>query len=143
MPALIFMDEPTASLTHSETDSLLAIVAKLSADGVLGGLRQPPFGRGYESPSRVTVLRDGRKVEVYDTAEMTQSRLTELMTGKNFDSAVIGRDRSGARPVLEVAGLGREGDTEEIDLTIHAGEVVGLTGLIGAGRTELGLSLSA
>ena len=72
---------------------------------------------------------------------MTQSRLTELMTGKNFDSAVIGRDRSGARPVLEVAGLGREGEYREIDLTIHAGEVVGLTGLIGAGRTELGLSL--
>ena len=72
---------------------------------------------------------------------MTQSRLTELMTGKTFDSEVISRDRSGARPVLEVSGLARAGEYEDIDLTIRAGEVVGLTGLIGAGRTELGLSL--
>jgi simple sugar transport system ATP-binding protein len=63
------------------------------------------------------------------------------MTGKTFDSDVTSRDRSGARPVLEVTGLGREGEYQDIDLTIHAGEVVGLTGLIGAGRTELGLSL--
>lgn len=138
---LIFMDEPTASLTHSETDSLLAIVAKLSADGVSVVFVSHRLAEVLKISSRVTVLRDGRKVGVYDTADMTQSRLTELMTGRTFDSEVISRDHSGARPVLEVAGLAREGEYEDIDLVIHAGEVVGLTGLIGAGRTELGLSL--
>ena len=135
------MDEPTASLTHSETESLLAIVAKLSADGVSVVFVSHRLAEVLKISSRVTVLRDGKKVGVYDTAEMTQSRLTELMTGRTFDSEVISRDRSGARPVLEVAGLARHGEYEDIDLTIHAGEVVGLTGLIGAGRTELGLSL--
>ena len=138
---LIFMDEPTASLTHSETESLLAIVAKLSADGVSVVFVSHRLAEVLKISSRVTVLRDGKKVGVYDTAEMTQSRLTELMTGRTFDSEVISHDRSGARPVLEVAGLARHSEYEDIDLTIHAGEVVGLTGLIGAGRTELGLSL--
>ena len=138
---LIFMDEPTASLTHSETDSLLEIVRRLSRDGVSIVFVSHRLAEVFEISSRVTVLRDGRKVGVYDTADMTQSRLTELMTGRNFDNTVISRDRSAAPVVLDVAGLGRDGEYEDIDLTIHAGEVVGLTGLIGAGRTELGLSL--
>ncbi len=138
---LVFMDEPTASLTHSETNSLLAIVEKLSADGVAVVFVSHRLAEVMKISNRVTVLRDGRKVGVYDTASMTQSHLTELMTGKTFDSVVIGRDRSDARPVLEVTGLTRAGEYQNIDLTIGAGEVVGLTGLIGAGRTELGLSL--
>lgn len=138
---LIFMDEPTASLTHSETDSLLAIVAKLSADGVSIVFVSHRLAEVLKISSRVTVLRDGRKVGVYDTADMTQSHLTELMTGKTFDNTIISRDRSHAPTVLEVSGLSRQGEYEDIDLVIHAGEVVGLTGLIGAGRTELGLSL--
>jgi simple sugar transport system ATP-binding protein len=138
---LVFMDEPTASLTHSETDALLDIVKRLSRDGVSIVFVSHRLAEVLEISSRVTVLRDGRKVGVYDTADMTQSRLTELMTGRTFDNAVISRDRSDAPVVLEVAGLCRDGEYEDIDLTIHAGEVVGLTGLIGAGRTELGLSL--
>jgi simple sugar transport system ATP-binding protein len=138
---LIFMDEPTASLTHSETDALLAIVQKLSADGVSVVFVSHRLAEVLEISSRVTVLRDGRKVGVYDTVGMTQSRLTELMTGRTFDQAAIAADRSSAPVVLEVSGLARAGEYEDIDLTIHAGEVVGLTGLIGAGRTELGLTL--
>ncbi|MCB1501143.1 MAG: sugar ABC transporter ATP-binding protein [Bauldia sp.] len=138
---LVFMDEPTASLTHSETQSLLAIVRKLSADGVSIVFVSHRLAEVLAISSRVTVLRDGRKVGVYDTEGMTQSRLTELMTGKTFDAEVISGDRSAERAVLEVSGLCRAGEYEDIDLTIRAGEVVGLTGLIGAGRTELGLSL--
>jgi len=138
---LVFMDEPTASLTHSETESLLAIVRKLSADGVSIVFVSHRLAEVLEISSRVTVLRDGRKVGVYQTAGMTQSRLTELMTGKTFDAEVISGDRSGGQAVLEVSGLCRRGEYEDVDLTIRAGEVVGLTGLIGAGRTELGLSL--
>ena len=138
---LIFMDEPTASLTHSETDSLLAIVERLSADGVSIVFVSHRLAEVLKISSRVTVLRDGRKVGVYDTAGMTQSHLTELMTGKTFDNAIISRDRSSAPVVLAVEGLTRAGEYEDVNLTIHAGEVVGLTGLIGAGRTELGLSL--
>lgn len=138
---LIFMDEPTASLTQSETDSLLGVVRKLAARGVSVVFVSHRLAEVLEIANRVTVLRDGRLVGVYDVAGMTQSRLTELMTGKTFDSNVAAQDKSGAAPVLEVAGLCRAGEFEDVTLTIRRGEVLGLIGLIGAGRTELGHAL--
>ncbi len=138
---LVFMDEPTASLTQSETDKLLAIVDKLSADGVAVVFVSHRLAEVLKISSRVTVLRDGKLVGVYDTDGMTQSHLTELMTGHTFDSVVSAQDHSAAPAVLEVKGLSRAGEFSNIDLTIHAGEVVGITGLIGAGRTELGHTL--
>ncbi|PKP74587.1 MAG: lipase [Alphaproteobacteria bacterium HGW-Alphaproteobacteria-6] len=134
---LIFMDEPTASLTQSETDSLLAIVRALSARGVAIVFVSHRLAEVLEIASRVTVLRDGRLVGVYPTAGMTQSRLTELMTGRQFSHAVRARDLAAERAVLVLDGLARRGEFEGIGLTIRAGEIVGLTGLIGSGRTEL------
>jgi simple sugar transport system ATP-binding protein len=94
-----------------------------------------------EVSSRVTVLRDGRLVGVFDAAGMTQSRLTELMTGKRFDQAVTAREVGDAPVVVETCGLTREGEYADVNLTLRAGEVVGLIGLIGAGRTELAHTL--
>jgi simple sugar transport system ATP-binding protein len=137
---LIFMDEPTASLTQAETDVLLAVVRKLSARGVAVVFVSHRLAEVLEISSRVTVLRDGRLVGVFPTEGMTQGQLTELMTGKTFDPAVAARPVGGA-PVLEVAGLTRAGEYEDVSLTLHRGEVLGLTGLIGAGRTELAHTL--
>ncbi|MCK4860553.1 MAG: sugar ABC transporter ATP-binding protein [Rhodobacteraceae bacterium] len=138
---LVFMDEPTASLTKSETDKLLNIVDKLSADGVAVVFVSHRLAEVLKISSRVTVLRDGKLVGVYGTEGMTQSRLTELMTGHTFDSVVAAQDRNDAPTVLEVKNLSRRGEFKNIDLTIRAGEIVGVTGLIGAGRTELGHAL--
>ncbi len=138
---LIFMDEPTASLTQAETDHLLDIVRTLAASGVAVVFVSHRLAEVLEVSSAVTVLRDGRLVGVFPTEGMTQSRLTELMTGQTFDSAVAARDRSAAPPVLELKGLTREGEYADIDLTIRRGEILGITGLIGAGRTELGHTL--
>ncbi len=138
---LIFMDEPTASLTQSETDALLAIVRTLAGRGVSVVFVSHRLAEVLQIASRVTVLRDGRLVGVYPTEGMTQSRLTELMTGKTFDTGIAAQDRSAAAPVLQVQGLTRAGEFHDISLTIRQGEVVGLTGLIGAGRTELGQCL--
>ena len=138
---LIFMDEPTASLTQAETDHLLEIVRSLSASGVAVVFVSHRLAEVLEVSSAVTVLRDGRLVGVFPTEGMTQSRLTELMTGQTFDSAVAARDCSAAPPVLELKGLTREGEYADIDLTIRKGEILGITGLIGAGRTELGHTL--
>lgn len=138
---LVFMDEPTASLTQSETDKLLDIVAKLSADGVAVVFVSHRLAEVLKISDRVTVLRDGRLVGVYDTDGMTQSHLTELMTGQTFDNVVNARDHSAAPPVLQVKNLNRAGEFSDINLTVHAGEVVGIIGLIGAGRTELGHTL--
>ena len=134
---LIFMDEPTASLTQSETDALLAIVRSLSAQNVAVVFVSHRLAEVLDIASRVTVVRDGRLVGVYPTEGMTQARLGELMTGQSLAQEVTARDRTNASPVLELDGLTREGEFADISLAVRAGEVVALTGLIGAGRTEL------
>ncbi len=134
---LIFMDEPTASLTQSETDRLLEIVRTLSANGVAIVFVSHRLAEVLDIAERVTVVRDGNLVGVYPTAGMTQSRLGELMTGQLIESAVTARDRSAAPVVFEADGLSRHGEFTDVSLQIRAGEVLGLTGLIGAGRTEL------
>jgi simple sugar transport system ATP-binding protein len=138
---LVFMDEPTASLSQHETDALLAIVRRLSADGIAVVFVSHRLAEVLEVCSRVTVLRDGRYVGTFPTEGMTQTRLTELMTGQTFDHDVRAADRSAAPVVLEVRNLTRRGEYEDISLTVRRGEVVGITGRLGAGRTELALSL--
>jgi simple sugar transport system ATP-binding protein len=138
---IIFMDEPTSSLTQSETDLLLGIVRTLSTQGIAVVFVSHRLAEVLEISSRVTVLRDGRLVGVFPTAGMSQSRLTELMTGKTFDQAVTAHDHLTAPVVLNVERLTRQGDYRDISLSIRKGETLGLTGLLGAGRTELALSI--
>ena len=137
---LVFMDEPTASLSQRETDALIAIVHRLSAQGIAVVFVSHRLKEVLEICTRVTVLRDGRLVGTYPTAGMTQARLTELMTGTRFDYAPRPETRPAA-PLLELRGLTRHGEYHDIDLTIAPGEIVGLTGRLGSGRTELALSL--
>lgn len=138
---LVFMDEPTASLTQSETDSLLEVVRTLSSQGIAVVFVSHRLAEVIDISERVTVLRDGKLVGVYPTEGMTQSRLGELMTGALLENTVSAQDRSQAEPVLETVGLSRHEEFSDVSLTIRRGEVLGLTGLIGAGRTELALAL--
>ena len=138
---LIFMDEPTASLTQSETDRLIEIVRTLSDQGVAVVFVSHRLAEVIEIASRVTVLRDGQLVGVYPTDGMTQAHLGELMTGTALQNKVTARDCSAAPVVFEVSNLTRAGDFADISFTVRAGEVLGLTGLIGAGRTELAHAL--
>ncbi len=138
---VIFMDEPTSSLTQTETNRLLDIVRTLSAQGIAIVFVSHRLAEVLEISSRVTVLRDGRLVGVYSTAGMSQSHLTELMTGKTFDQTVTAKDHGKAPVVLQVNALSRSGDYQDVSLTIRKGETLGLTGLLGAGRTELALSI--
>ena len=138
---IIFMDEPTSSLTQSETNRLLDIVRSLSAQGIAIVFVSHRLAEVLEISSRVTVLRDGKLVGVFATAGLSQSRLTELMTGMTFEQSIIAKYRDATPVVLNVYGLSRHGDYCDVSLTIHKGETLGLTGLLGAGRTELALSI--
>ena len=138
---LLFMDEPTASLTRTEVNSLLGIVAKLKAQGITVVFVSHRLDEVIEIAERVTVLRDGRKVGTYPASEVDGKRLTELMTGLVIDQHVYARDMSSAPPLLDVKGLTRVGEYEDVSFGLRRGEVLGLTGLLGAGRTELALSL--
>ncbi len=134
---LIFMDEPTASLSKSETDHLLDIVKKLSADDVAVVFVSHRLAEVIEIASRVTVLRDGKFVGRFDAEGMTQARLGELMTGQVIEQKIRAHKDNTERTVFSAKGLSRTGEFEDVSFAIKAGEVVGLTGLIGAGRTEL------
>ena len=138
---LVFMDEPTASLTQAETDALLGVIRRLTADGIAVVLVSHRLAEVLEVCERVTVLRDGRLVGVFPTAGMTQTRLTELMTGQTFETSVRRRDLAAAPTVLEVRGLTRRGEYARRLVQPQARRDLGLTGLLGAGRTELALSL--
>ncbi|MFA1676922.1 sugar ABC transporter ATP-binding protein [Rhizobium mongolense] len=138
---VVFMDEPTASLTQSETDHLLEIVRNLSASGVAVVFVSHRLAEVLEISDRITVLRDGRLVGVYPAEGMTQSRITELMTGKIFDHALRAQSHDGAAPVIAVEGLTRRGEFRNISFSVRRGETLGITGLLGAGRTELALTL--
>lgn len=140
-PRIVFMDEPTASLTKSETDALLEVVRKLSHVGISVVFVSHRLAEVLEISERVTVLRDGKKVGDYPSAGMTQRRLTELMTGATFDEEVHAENRGEAAVVLQTDRLTRQGEFEDVSITVRRGEVVGLTGLLGAGRTELASTL--
>jgi simple sugar transport system ATP-binding protein len=135
------MDEPTASLTKSETDALLHVVRRLSEAGISVVFVSHRLAEVLEISERVTVLRDGRKVGDFPSDGMTQRRLTELMTGTTFDDEVHAEDRLDADVVLQTDRLTRYGEFHDISITVRSGEVVGLTGLLGAGRTELASTL--
>jgi simple sugar transport system ATP-binding protein len=138
---LLFMDEPTSSLTRSEVDRLLGIVARLKAEGIAIVFVSHRLDEVVEIAERVTVLRDGQKVGTFMAAEVDQKRIGQLMTGLAIEHGVVARDMAAAPPLLEVRGLTRAGEYADVTFTLHRGEVLGLTGLLGAGRTELALSL--
>ncbi|QPM90500.1 sugar ABC transporter ATP-binding protein [Pseudooceanicola algae] len=138
---LVFMDEPTASLSRHETDALIEIVRRLSAQNIAVVFVSHRLAEVLDICSRVTVLRNGRYVGTYPTEGMTQGRLTELMTGRELDYETRALTAFAGDPVISVRGLSRDGDYEDISFDIRPGEVLGLTGRLGAGRTELALSL--
>jgi len=138
---LVIMDEPTASLTRHEVDALVRLVADLKRAGICIVFVSHRLDEVMEIAERVTVLRDGAKVGEFPAREMDDKRLATLMTGKAFAYRTYATDFGKSQTVLAVSHLSRAGQYEDISFEIRAGEIVGLTGLLGSGRTELALSL--
>ncbi|WP_133013509.1 sugar ABC transporter ATP-binding protein [Marinomonas flavescens] len=133
---IVFMDEPTASLTKKETENLLAIVRTLSSQGISVVFVSHRLGEVLDICERVTILRDGKSVGTFPTQGMTQKKLTSLMTG--LDIELTKRNNSNFGPtVLELKNLSRIGEFEGISFSLRKGEILGLTGLLGSGRTEI------
>ncbi|WP_411086553.1 sugar ABC transporter ATP-binding protein [Streptomyces sp. 061-3] len=143
---LIVMDEPSAALDPDEVDNLFRIVASLTADGVAVVYISHRLEEIRRIGDRVTVLKDGRAVAVGLPAKSTPTRdIVAMMTGRNVEYVFPQRPEASAEvmeaarqePVLTVEGLAREGEFAPLDLALRPGEIVGLAGLVGSGRSEI------
>ncbi|MFC7303384.1 sugar ABC transporter ATP-binding protein [Streptomyces monticola] len=139
---LIVMDEPSAALDPDEVDNLFRIVGDLTADGVAVVYISHRLEEIRRIGDRVTVLKDGRAVAGGLPAKSTPTReVVALMTGRNVEYAFPDRPgpagAAAKEPLLKVQGLARKGEFEPIDLEVRPGEIVGLAGLVGSGRSEI------
>jgi rhamnose transport system ATP-binding protein len=136
---LIVMDEPTAALTRDEADRLLQITRELRDEGVTVIYVSHILGDVLALCDTVTVLKDGRHVKTSPAREETTDSLVTAMLGRSLDVAFPDRvpPPADAPVVLSVRGLSRPPAFDDVSFEVHAGEILGLAGLVGSGRTEI------
>ncbi|WUH97115.1 sugar ABC transporter ATP-binding protein [Spirillospora sp. NBC_00431] len=138
---LIVMDEPSAALAHDEVGNLFRIIRELTGAGVAVVYISHRLAEIREIGDRVTVLKDGRAVAVGLPARTTSTgEIVSLMTGRDVEYVFPERPDEPRRDrpeILRVEGLTLPGSFEDVSLTVHAGEIVGLAGLVGSGRSEI------
>jgi monosaccharide-transporting ATPase len=141
---VLILDEPTSSLTTHETARLFEVMKKLRADGIAIIFITHFLDQVYEVSDRVTVLRNGGLVGTYPTASLSRLELIRLMLGRSLtdlDEMSAHKMESSLHistdSLLEAKNLGLSNSVDAFDLSLHAGEVVGLAGLLGSGRTEV------
>ena len=135
---LLILDEPTASLTPQEVDRLFALLADLRQRATAIIYISHRLEELPRLADRVTVLRDGRTVGTHQMSEMPKPRLIQLMVGRDVTTVFPARDATVGEPLLELDGLtSATAGIEDVTLSVRRGEIVGLAGLVGAGRTEL------
>jgi len=134
---VIIMDEPTSSLPMRDTTRLLEIVAQLRDEGTTILYVSHRLDEIKKIADRVTVLRGGRTVATCPVAQTSTGQMIEMMTGRQVDNLYPPRSDSIGDVVLRVDGLTTRGVFEDISFQVRAGEILGVAGLIGAGRTEV------
>ena len=141
---ILILDEPTSSLTTHETEQLFGVMKKLKSEGMAIIFITHFLDQVYEVADRITVLRNGKLVGTYVPSELSHLELITKMIGRTLleleDMTKLKLESSHhikSDELLEAKGLGRAGSIEPFDLELHAGEVVGIAGLLGSGRTEI------
>jgi ribose transport system ATP-binding protein len=138
---LIVMDEPTASLSPPEVKTLFQLIRALTAQGGAVVYISHRLEEITKIGDRATILRDGRKVTTVSLADTTTDQLIRLMVGRNLSDKFPQRHASPGPELLRVEGLTRYGTFEDISFGLHAGEIVGITGLMGSGCMSLGQAI--
>lgn len=141
---ILILDEPTSSLDASETATLFQVMRRLKNEGMAIVFITHFIDQVYEIADRITVLRNGKLVGMFETESLPRMELIAKMIGRSlseFDEMTAIKLRSGqdgeGEILLEAEGLGQSGSVEPFDLELQAGEVVGFAGLLGSGRTEI------
>ncbi|MBD8534681.1 sugar ABC transporter ATP-binding protein [Plantibacter sp. CFBP 13570] len=141
---VLILDEPTSSLDANEVEGLFQVMRRLRDQGVAILFVSHFLDQVYAISDRLTVLRNGEFVGEYRTADLNRTELISKMIGKDYGAlAALGSNRgrtatADAPAFYSAKDLGRKGSIDPVDIEVHAGEVVGLAGLLGSGRTELG-----
>ena len=133
----MILDEPTASLTKRESEELYRIVDQLKEKGVSIIFISHRFEDMYRLASRVTVFRDSQYIGTYDVDGITNADLIKAMVGREIKDLFPKPEVQIGDEMLRIEHLSRTGYFKDVSFNVHAGEIVGLTGLVGAGRTEV------
>ena len=136
-PSILIMDEPTASLSKQETEMLFNIVRKLKEEGTSIIYISHRMEEIFQITDRVTVMRDGKIIGTKETKDATTDWVTNSMLGKEVDKELDKKDRKTGEVLLDVKGLTKANIFQNISFQVHRGEIVVLSGLVGAGRTEV------
>lgn len=134
---IVILDEPTAALTRTESEKLYSIVDKLKEEGVSVIFISHRFEDMYRLASRVTVFRDSQYIGTYDVDGITNADLIKAMVGREISDLFPKPQVEIGDEMLRVEKLSRLGYFKNVSFEVHAGEILGLTGLVGAGRTEV------
>jgi ribose transport system ATP-binding protein len=134
---VVIMDEPSSTLTEHELEYLFKIIASLKARGVTIVYISHRLAEVFEIADQVTVLKDGRIMGTRPIEQVSRSDLITMMVGRTLAETFPPRSGKAGEIILKVQGLSRKGVLENINLEVHSGEIVGIAGLVGAGRTEL------
>jgi len=139
---LVIMDEPTTALTHKEVNSLFEVISELKSEGIATLFVSHKLREVLDISEKLTILRNGRKVSEGDTEEYDEASITYHMTGRRISGNPFIFDRKEKEiPLLSLSELGRKGAFEDVSFNLFPGEIIGITGLLGSGRTELALAL--
>ena len=133
---IILLDEPTAALTANESEELYTIVDELHAQGVSIIFISHRMEDMYRLAQRVTVFRDSQYVGTYDVDEITEPELIKAMVGREITDMYPKPQVTIGKELFRLENFSRTGYFKNVSLNVHAGEIIGLTGLVGAGRTE-------
>ncbi len=134
---VIIMDEPSATLTDHELEHLFTLIAQLKAKNIGIVYISHRMEEVFSICDSVTVMRDGKTIGASRIGEVSREDLLRRMVGRDLDETFPKVALPPGKPVLEVKALNRRGVLRDISFTVHAGEVVGLAGLVGSGRTEI------
>ena len=138
---ILIMDEPTSALTLNEVAELFQIVRRLREKGTAIVFISHRLEELFEIADRVTVLRDGAYVDTRSMDGVTQDDLIRMMVGRTVTDLFPKQDVEAGEVVLRVKNLTRRGAFEDVSFELHKGEILGMAGLIGAGRTEVSQTL--
>lgn len=138
---IIVMDEPTASLTHKETDQLFSLIEELKRNGKSIIYISHRMEEIFKISDRVTVLRDGLYIGTQETKKTNEQELIQMMVGRELDEFFEHKKYKSGDEILKVENLCREGVFKNISFSLCKGEILGISGIVGAGRTELARAL--